>query len=45
MSFPVRWLLKVRSFNVWMAGLAAFGFAALLVLAVTLAQPEWLEAP
>jgi hypothetical protein len=43
-TFPVRWLLKARSFNVWMAGLAAFGLAALLVLAVTLAQPAWLEA-
>jgi len=33
-KFPVRWLLKARSLNVWMAGLAAFGLAALVVLTV-----------
>jgi hypothetical protein len=42
-TFPVRWLLRVRSFNVWMAGLAGFGLAALFVLVVTIARPEWLS--
>jgi hypothetical protein len=39
---PVSWLLRVRSIDVWLAGLALFGVAALVVLAVTIAAPEWL---
>jgi len=41
-AFPVKPLLRFRSFNVWMSGLALFGAAAIAVLVVTFVQPEWL---
>jgi hypothetical protein len=43
--FPVGWLLRFRSINVWMVGLALFGVAAIAVLIVTFAAPEWLAGP
>ena len=42
-AFPVAWLLRVRSFTVWMMGLSLFGLAAILVLVVTFVQPDWLQ--